>query len=100
MFWPIPPKTPKLAHFDQPNDIEEEACQHKMVVKKSKSRKKSPNFILSMGFPLRYLARMEPSHEKLIIFLFRHECSNEFEAQGELTIQQGQDQLIYLPLGN
>ena len=71
-----------------------------MVVKMSESSKNSNKFILYRGFPLRYLARMEPSHEKPIMFVFKHECSNEFEAEGELTIQQEQAQLTYLPPDN
>ena len=86
MSWPIPPKTPELTHFDQKNDVEEEAHQHEMAVKKPESNKKIPKFILSRGFPLRYLARMEASHEKLVMLVFKHECPNEVEADGQLIV--------------
>ena len=98
--WPIPPKALELAHFDQNNDVEEEVHQHEMIVKMPKSRKRRIKFILSRGCPLRYLARMEASHEKPIMFVFKHEYSNEAKAKGELQVQQGQPKLTYLPLDN
>ena len=69
-----------------------------MAVKEPKSSKKSPEFILSRGFPLSHLARMEASHEKLVMFVSKHECSNDAKAEGELTVHQRQAQLTYLPL--
>ena len=96
--WPISPKALELAHFDQKNDVKEDVHQHKMVVNKPESRKKSPKFILSRGFPLRHLARMEANHKKPVTFVSKHECSNDVKAEGELTIHQRQAQLTYLPL--
>ena len=57
-----------------------------MVVKEPKSSKKSTKFILSTDFPLRYLARMEASHKKLVMFLSKHEFSNKAKVEGELTV--------------
>lgn len=34
------------------------------------------------------------------MFVFKHEYSSEAEAEGELTIQQRQAQITYLPLNN
>ena len=81
------PKSPKLAHFDQKNNVEVEFHQHEMAINKHESSKRSTKFIISKGFPLRYFTQMEASHEKPVMFVFKHECSNEIEAEGELTIQ-------------
>ena len=51
----------------------------------------SANFIISRGCPIKHLARMEANQEKPVMFVFKHEYSNEAEAEGQLT---------YLPLDN
>ena len=72
--WPISPKALELAHFDQKNDVKEDVHQYKMAMKEPKSSKKSLEFILSRGCPLRHLARMEASHKKPVMFVSKHEC--------------------------
>lgn len=65
------------------------------------SSKGSPKFIPSRGFPLRYLARMEASSKKEpVMFVSKHDYSNETKVELEHVVQQGQAQLTYPPLGN